>query len=142
MSTEEDLLQEHYMGNRQSRQLFLGYTGSYQQGEPEVRRGKVTRAISVGRSRFIPSGCIHSLVEHRQGCPTWVQTAEGHDYEVILTSYLYATWKEVCSYYCRICIGVHHEHAGQPQTMTKRTECGRDPQRTYVVLHQLSDICL
>jgi hypothetical protein len=56
MSTEEDLLQEHYMGNRQSRQLFLGYTGSYQQGDPEARRGKVTRAISVGRSRLYTIG--------------------------------------------------------------------------------------
>jgi len=38
-----------------------------------------------------------------------------------LISYLYTTWEE---------------------TVTKRTECGRIPQRTYVVLHKLSDICL
>ena len=48
MTTEEDLLQEHYMSDRQSQQLFLGYSGTHQQGN----RGKVTKAFSVGRSRL------------------------------------------------------------------------------------------
>jgi hypothetical protein len=57
MSTEEDLLQEHYMGNRQSRQLFLGYTGAHHQSDLDVgRRGKVSRAISVGSSRLYTVG--------------------------------------------------------------------------------------
>ncbi|KAI0284638.1 hypothetical protein BGY98DRAFT_947874 [Russula aff. rugulosa BPL654] len=51
MTTEEDLLQEEYRGNRQSRQLHLGYS-IYQQGSHWERgRGKVTRALSkVGRN--------------------------------------------------------------------------------------------
>jgi hypothetical protein len=49
MTTEEDLLQEHYMDGRQSRQLFLGYSGTHQRDN----RGKVTKAISVGL--FSPS---------------------------------------------------------------------------------------
>ncbi len=52
MSTEEDLLQEEYRGNRQSRQLHLGYR-IYQQGSHWERgRGKVTRALSVGSPAF------------------------------------------------------------------------------------------
>ena len=52
MTTEEDLLQEQYGGNRQSRQLHLGYR-TYQQGSHLERgRGKVTRALSVGSPAF------------------------------------------------------------------------------------------
>lgn len=52
MTTEEDLLQEEYRGNRQSRQLHLGYS-IYQQGGHWVRgRRKVTRVISVGSPAF------------------------------------------------------------------------------------------
>jgi hypothetical protein len=52
MTTEEDLLQEEYRGNRQSRQLHLGYR-VYQQGTRWERgRGKVTRALSVGNPTF------------------------------------------------------------------------------------------
>jgi len=52
MTTEEDLLQEQYMGNRLSRQLHLGYPREYQEEYWEARRrGKVTRALSkLGRS--------------------------------------------------------------------------------------------
>lgn len=58
MTTEEDLLQEEYRGNRQSRQLHLGYR-IYQQGSRWERgRGTVTRAISVGSPAF------HSLRVH------------------------------------------------------------------------------
>lgn len=49
MTTEEDLLQEQYRGNRNSRQLYLGYSGIHQ---PGGRRKKVTRALSVGSFAF------------------------------------------------------------------------------------------
>jgi hypothetical protein len=52
MTTEEDLLQEEYRGNRHSRQLHLGYR-TYQRGSHWERgRGKVTRALSVGSPAF------------------------------------------------------------------------------------------
>ena len=52
MTTEEDLLQEEYRGDRQSRQLHLGY-GIYQRGSRWERgRGKVTRALSVRSPAF------------------------------------------------------------------------------------------
>jgi hypothetical protein len=52
MTTEEDLLQDEYRGNRQSRQLHLGYR-VYQQGSHWERgRGKVTRTLSVSSPAF------------------------------------------------------------------------------------------
>jgi hypothetical protein len=52
MTTEEDLLQEEYRGNRQSMQLHLGYRVYQQGGYWERGRGKVTRALSVGSPVF------------------------------------------------------------------------------------------
>lgn len=48
MTTEEDLLQEQYMGNRESRQLHLGY---HEQWHRETRKRKMKRALSV---RILP----------------------------------------------------------------------------------------
>ncbi|KAH9962230.1 hypothetical protein BC827DRAFT_1155064 [Russula dissimulans] len=50
MTTEEELLQEQYMSDRQSRQLHLGYSGIHQQerqDREEARRRKLKRALSV-----------------------------------------------------------------------------------------------
>ena len=97
MTTEEDLLQEQYRGNRHSTQLHLGYSYSsiHQQGSLWGRgRGKVTRVISVGSSTFTSSGCIHSSVEHQWGFPAWIQTAEKYDHEVGLqNAQLRTSWR-------------------------------------------------
>jgi hypothetical protein len=63
MTTEEDLLQEEYRGNRQSRQLHLGYSIHQQRSHWERGRGKVTRALSVGNPAFHFVGIVHSSVE-------------------------------------------------------------------------------
>lgn len=52
MTTEEDLLQEEYRGNRDSRQLHLGYS-IYQRGSHWERgRDRAARALSVGSTAF------------------------------------------------------------------------------------------
>ena len=60
MTTEEELLQEHYMGDRQSRQLYFGYSGVHEQDRQEAgRRRKLKKALSVRSLAFTSSGCIH-----------------------------------------------------------------------------------
>ncbi|KAI9462772.1 hypothetical protein BJY52DRAFT_1221816 [Lactarius psammicola] len=59
MTTEEDLLQEQYMGDRLSRQLHLGYPRVYQeeyQYRETSRGGKVTRAFSQKFGRSVQRG--------------------------------------------------------------------------------------
>ena len=42
---------------------------------------------------FVSSACIHSPVEYWQGRPTWVQTTERHDNEVMYSSPIYTQFE-------------------------------------------------
>ena len=86
MTTEEDLLQEQYMGNRLSRQLHLGYPREYQEEYHEYheasRRRKMTRALSVRCPLFTSSDASISLVEVRKKRPARTQAVEKDDPEM------------------------------------------------------------
>ena len=83
MTTEEDLLQEEYMGDRLSRQLHLGYPRVYQEEYRETRRGgKVKRALSVRCPPLTHRGASISLAEFWQERAPRTQAVEKYDPEM------------------------------------------------------------